>query len=102
MGGIKDIDSLLRADSGKWVLVNFWATWCRPCVAETPDLVALHQALHSRPFTIVGVSMDFAVFGESTAIRKVTQFGAQSKVEYPNVIFGGRTDDLTGHFHLSG
>ncbi|MBI3873344.1 MAG: hypothetical protein HY304_09755, partial [candidate division Zixibacteria bacterium] len=47
-------------------------------------------------------SMDFAVFGESTAIRKVTQFGAQSKVEYPNVIFGGRTDDLTGHFHLSG
>ncbi len=39
LGGEFDID----ASRGRWVLVNFFATWCPPCVAEQPDLVALEQ-----------------------------------------------------------
>ena len=49
-----DIKSL----KGKVVLVDFWATWCGPCVAEMPNVVALYEKYHDRGFEVVGVSLD--------------------------------------------
>jgi thiol-disulfide isomerase/thioredoxin len=43
---------------GKVVLVNYWATWCAPCVAEMPELEAVHQTYRDRGFRIVGVLTD--------------------------------------------
>ncbi|MEO3428268.1 TlpA disulfide reductase family protein [Pelagibius sp. CAU 1746] len=43
---------------GKVVLVNFWATWCAPCVREMPSLERLHQALAGEGFTVLAVSQD--------------------------------------------
>lgn len=47
-----------NAYRGKVVLVDFWATWCGPCVAEMPTLKKLHAAYKDKGFDIVGVSLD--------------------------------------------
>lgn len=48
----------LDAGQGRVLLVNFWATWCRPCLKELPDLLALEQKYASRGFGLLAVSLD--------------------------------------------
>ena len=43
---------------GKWILINFWATWCGPCRMEMPTLESLHQEFKDENFVILGVSVD--------------------------------------------
>ncbi|MEP7307546.1 MAG: redoxin domain-containing protein [Acidobacteriota bacterium] len=64
---------------GKVVLVNFWATWCPPCRAEIPDLVAL-QAQYRDQLQIIGVSQD------EGSIEVVQRFAEQQRMNYPIVM----------------
>jgi len=43
---------------GKWVLINFWATWCPPCLKEIPDLVSLYES-RKKDVMVIGVAMDY-------------------------------------------
>src|SRR5262245_7975820 len=64
---------------GKVVIVNFWATWCPPCRAEIPDLVALQDKYRDR-LVIIGVSED------DVPTDEVRRFVADHKINYPVVM----------------
>lgn len=46
------------AGNGKVVLIDFWASWCPPCRADMPNLVALHKTYKKKGFDIIGISLD--------------------------------------------
>lgn len=52
------VAALAKNDSKRIRLINVWATWCAPCVAEFPELVALARRMDSRDFELVTISMD--------------------------------------------
>ena len=52
------IAELVKSDSTKLRLINVWATWCGPCVAEFPELVTMHRMYRKRDFEIITISMD--------------------------------------------
>jgi len=64
---------------GKWVLVNFWATWCPPCLEEIPDLVALHENKKNK-LVVLGVALDYK------DSKHVLEFAEQMMVSYPIIL----------------
>lgn len=56
--GAEEFRAILASHRGEVLLVNLWATWCKPCVKEFPDIVKLHQKYKDNKFTVITVSLD--------------------------------------------
>jgi thiol-disulfide isomerase/thioredoxin len=74
---------------GKVVLVDFWATWCGPCVAELPNVIAAYGKYHDKGFEIVGISLDRS----EDALKK---FIAERKMTWPQYFDGKAWDSKLG------
>ena len=61
---------------GKVVLIDFWATWCGPCVAEIPNVLQQYEKYHDKGFEVIGISLD----QDGEALEK---FVAEQKVPWP-------------------
>ncbi|MDA3833213.1 MAG: TlpA disulfide reductase family protein, partial [Spirochaetales bacterium] len=80
LGAKDDFSSAQLQD--KVVLINFWATWCGPCVAEYPDLMQLHTTYSSKGFSVVGLSMD-------QSAGSVKKFMEKAGAVYPMLMGNG-------------
>jgi thiol-disulfide isomerase/thioredoxin len=76
---------------GKVLLINFWATWCGPCLAEMPDLVKLQKEFGSRGLQIIGIT--YPPQNRASVQRTVRQM----KINYP-ILFGG--DKIAGDYNV--
>lgn len=84
-------------------IVNLWATWCIPCVAEMDDLVALDQKFRASGVQLLGVSLDDAVSKDRKMTQeKVSRFLTKKKVTFSNVYYVGRVNILQEHFDFEG
>ena len=98
---------------GKSLIINFWATWCAPCLREVPLLERLHAEWAGRGFSVVGIAVDhrdkvleFAdrfkigyplLIGEQDALDAAAAFGVETPV-FPFTVFTDRRGEVVALF----
>jgi peroxiredoxin/predicted negative regulator of RcsB-dependent stress response len=84
----------LDAYRGKYVLIDFWATWCAPCIGELPRLQAAYRTYHDAGFAIIGISLD-----ESKTA--VVDFARARNLPWPQLHNASGSADLVEGFGVS-
>jgi len=80
---LKDMNGMqhqLSSYKGKWVLVNYWATWCSPCLEEVPDLVNLYDHRKQKDLMVLGVVFDYK------DVAEVKEYVDDMLMSYPIVL----------------
>lgn len=80
-------------------VLNIWAIWCVPCVAEMPDLKAIDEAFGAE-VALAGVTLDDMLPDAKSATT--VQFLDKHKIAFPNVYYTGNADDLGDRLQFSG
>ena len=89
---MKDLDGKdfkLSDQKGKVVLLNFWASWCAPCLAEIPDFVKVYNEQKDRGLVIVGVVTE-------DSVDQVRAFADEKKMSYPITLITPQVEDAYG------
>jgi peroxiredoxin len=81
--GAADLKALRKNATGKLLLVNFWATWCGPCLEDFPELETMYRMYRLRPFDLVTVSINYP--DEKQAVLSLLQ---KQHATSQNLLFG--------------
>lgn len=65
---------------GKWVLVNYWATWCPSCLDEMPDFLSMYEQRKTRDLVVLGIAVDYK------NEREVRHFVDDMLISYPIIL----------------
>jgi thiol-disulfide isomerase/thioredoxin len=79
---------------GKWVIVNYWATWCPPCLEEVPDFVALYDSRKNKDVMIFGIAFDYQ------SAKEVADYVDDMLMSYPIVLGDDEVAQQIGHSDL--
>jgi thiol-disulfide isomerase/thioredoxin len=71
--------------AGKWVIINYWATWCPPCLEEIPEFVALYDERKNKDVMVIGVVFDYS------SIKTVSDYVDDMLISY-SIVLGN--DDI--------
>lgn len=85
-----DLEPMFRFDNDTTYVINFWATWCKPCIKELPHFEELHSQHKNDKVKVILVSLDFPKQVESNLVPFVQKKQLQSKVI---VLLDGKYND---------
>jgi thiol-disulfide isomerase/thioredoxin len=93
---ISDLDAIRNANAGKVLLVNLWASWCKPCVEEFPHLVKLYNDYKVENFELILISLDFKEEIDS----KVIPFLKKNNIDFPTYYIDAKNnvEDIINYF----
>ncbi|MHC4293746.1 MAG: redoxin domain-containing protein [Planctomycetota bacterium] len=81
---------------GKVVLIDFWATWCGPCIYEMPSVIALYNKYHDKGFEIIGISLD-------KDLKQLENYLSQNRITWPQYYDGkGWDNKISSRFGVRG
>jgi thiol-disulfide isomerase/thioredoxin len=102
---LKDLETILQEHQGKGLLLNFWAIWCAPCVAELPDLMEIAREYRRQGGVVLGISYDFMVpaVTREGVLSQMRDFVRERRLDIPVLIFDGSDyDAINERFRLPG
>ncbi|HMS33125.1 MAG TPA: TlpA disulfide reductase family protein [Ignavibacteria bacterium] len=76
------LDSLKEVYKGKVLFVNFWATWCKPCTEEFPDILKLNSEYKDKDFKLIFVSLDFGKDLETQTQKYLSKMNVEFTTYY--------------------
>ncbi|WP_406697823.1 TlpA disulfide reductase family protein [Singulisphaera sp. Ch08] len=83
---INDSPVSIKGLKGKVVVIDFWATWCGPCVAELPEMKKLYEEYRGQGVEFIGVSLDESK--EAGGLDKLKEFVAKNEIKWPQYYQG--------------
>lgn len=94
----KDDCLCLEEFQGKYVILDFWAMWCGPCLANLPELKKFHETIKEDDrFVLIGISLDDAASGE-----RLGKFIAKREMNWHHGLAGGWEADIVRHYGVRG